>query len=150
MGLACGCWLAATGALPAAALPEGTDAFVKQNSSSSTALTDGVYFFGQAREPGAIGREYLVFEVRNGRVSGAVYAPQSEYSCFTGTVTDGVLALNIVDTYDNQVYPYAIALESRNTLTAGQGQPVAGLVGYHRIERLRELEYQLLDACGTQ
>ncbi len=134
------------GLLPLAAFAQ-TSPTPAPPQPSRPAVTNGVYFFGQAPEPGLIGHDYLVFELRNGQAFGAIYAPHSEYSCFTGTVEGNQLALNVIDSYDNQVYAYAIPLDHRSTLTAGQAQPPLVLAGYQAITPLRELEYQLLEAC---
>ncbi|NJK99945.1 MAG: hypothetical protein HC910_05010 [Spirulinaceae cyanobacterium SM2_1_0] len=144
--LGLGLTLVEAGSLAAAELDTAALTPTKQ-AVANTQLTDGTYFFGQVPEAGVIGYEYLVFEIRNGRVMGAIYAPRSEYSCFTGTAQNGVLALSITDPYDDQVYPYAIALETPSTLAAGQAQSAVSLTGHHRIQTLRELEQQLLTAC---
>lgn len=54
---------------------------------------DGVYLYGQSSQPNEIGKEYMVFEVRQGRVIGAVYMPHSEFNCFHGTLASRKLDL---------------------------------------------------------
>lgn len=56
---------------------------------------DGVYLYGQSSKPSEIGKEYMVFEVRRGRVIGAVYLPQSEFNCFHGTLASRKLDLMV-------------------------------------------------------
>lgn len=57
---------------------------------------DGIYLYGQSSKPEQIGQSYVVFEKRQGRVTGALYMPQSEYSCFNGSVDDtGELAMTV-------------------------------------------------------
>ncbi len=47
-------------------------------------FSDGIYLYGQSPKPEQIGREYIVFQVRQGQVIGAFYLPQSEFNCFQG------------------------------------------------------------------
>lgn len=54
---------------------------------------DGVYLYGQSSKPEEIGKEYMVFEVRRGRVIGAAYMPNSEFNCFHGTLASQKLDL---------------------------------------------------------
>ncbi len=57
---------------------------------------DGIYLYGQSSKPQQIGQSYVVFEKRQGRVTGALYMPQSEYSCFNGSVDNaGELAMTV-------------------------------------------------------
>src|SRR5690348_12209898 len=54
---------------------------VKQTKKSASVLPEGVYLYGESPRGEQIGKEYLVFEVRQGKVRGAFYMPASEYSC---------------------------------------------------------------------
>jgi len=56
---------------------------------------DGVYLYGQSSQSEEIGKEYMVFEVRRGRVIGAVYMPQSEFNCFHGRLASKKLDLMV-------------------------------------------------------
>ena len=51
----------------------------------STALPDGVYLYGNSSQPDQLLHNYVVFEQQNGKVIGAFYSPQSEFTCFAGT-----------------------------------------------------------------
>ena len=61
-----------------------------QNLGSETAvvqrnfLKDGVYLYGESSQPEQIGQSYMVFEVKQGQVTGAFYMPRSSFDCFTG------------------------------------------------------------------
>lgn len=107
---------------------------------------DGVYLYGQSSEPEQIGEEYMVFEVRQGKVTGALYLPYSEFSCFQGTMESGKLALMVAtgptdsysdpvagqnpqrvatandssrigNGYNSMAYPYSVALQNYYQLT---------------------------------
>lgn len=69
----------------------------RTNTTASANLNNGVYLYGQSAKPEEIGKEYVVFEVRNSRVIGAVYMPSSEFNCFHGTVQAQRLNVTMVD-----------------------------------------------------
>jgi len=60
-------------------------------------MANGVYLYGQSAKPEEIGKEYVVFEARGGRVIGAVYMPSSEFNCFHGTAQAQKLDVTMVD-----------------------------------------------------
>jgi hypothetical protein len=65
-------------------------------ASSNYPQKDGVYLYGQSPQPGQLGQGYIVFQKSQGRVVGALYMPDSEYSCFNGTVDQtGELAMTV-------------------------------------------------------
>lgn len=65
--------------------------------ATPTNLNNGVYLYGQSAKPEEIGKEYVVFEARNGRVIGAVYHPRSEFNCFYGTLQAQRLNVTMID-----------------------------------------------------
>lgn len=69
----------------------------RTNTAAPANLNNGVYLYGQSAKPEEIGKEYVVFEVRNGRVIGAVYMPRSEFNCFHGTLQAQRLNVTMVD-----------------------------------------------------
>jgi hypothetical protein len=57
---------------------------------------DGTYLYGQSPTPDQIGQGYIVFEQHQGRITGALYMPQSEFSCFQGALQpSGELAMTV-------------------------------------------------------
>ncbi|MBD2386992.1 hypothetical protein [Cylindrospermum sp. FACHB-282] len=57
---------------------------------------DGTYLYGQSPEPNQLGQGYIVFEKQQSRVMGALYTPNSEFSCFQGTISQsGDLAMTV-------------------------------------------------------
>jgi hypothetical protein len=122
-----------------------------QLPGATTTMPDGVYLYGQSSTPEQIGKEYLVFEVRSGKVAGAVYMPASEFNCFHGTLESNQLNLSLVNPEDNTTQPYSIALE-KTTQVAQAGGGLASpnsvtLVGYHRIANMSKNDQRLLSSC---
>ncbi|MEH2405771.1 MAG: hypothetical protein V7K18_03185 [Nostoc sp.] len=108
-------------------------------------VKDGIYLYGQSPKPNQLGQGYIIFEKQQGKVTGALYMPDSEYNCFQGTLNQsGELAMTVngssneaSSTQSNQVaassrlpqvsedefsnYPYSVALQDfyqLNSITA--------------------------------
>lgn len=120
-----------------------TDAVQRQ------ALSDGVYLYGQSAEPDQLGSAYLVFEVQQNQVTGAFYMPHSSFDCFQGEFAGDRLALNIVDSYEQTVHPYSIALQADSSVASADGDAVAplGLQGFHQLETISENDERILATC---
>ena len=115
----------------------------------SQMLPDGVYLYGQSPEAMQLGSEYMVFEVNQNQVVGAFYMPQSSFDCFVGEIGSRRLSLNIFNSYDQSVHPYAIALDANSSVASngsGSGAEL-GLEGFHRISDISELDQSLLNTC---
>jgi hypothetical protein len=113
-----------------------------------TLFADGIYLFGQSPEPEQIGQEYLIFRVQQGKMVGAIYLPQSEFSCFSGTITPPEVNLAIRDPYENQLYRHSIALKPLAPVAADQ--PIAqkmGLEGYYSIATINDSAQGILQTC---
>lgn len=118
---------------------------------ASAAMPDGVYLYGQSSTPEQIGKEYLVFEVRGGKIFGAVYMPASEFNCFHGTLESNQLKLSLVNPEDNTTQSYSIALEKTAQVAQAGGRLTSPnsvtLAGYHRIANMSENDQRLLSSC---
>ncbi|MBD1910692.1 MULTISPECIES: hypothetical protein [unclassified Leptolyngbya] len=114
----------------------------------SQRMADGVYLFGQSPEAFQNGSEYIVFEVNQDQVVGAFYLPNSSFDCFTGEVGTRQLSLNIVDSYDQTVHPYAVAMRAEGSVasTSDEAAPMT-LEGFHQIANLSDLDQHILDTC---
>ena len=121
---------------------------------------DGIYLYGQSPEPEQIGQEYMVFEVRQGKVIGAFYLPSSEFSCFYGTLQSGKLALMVANGPAAAPYPDSVAGQnSQQVATAsdrghiGNGyEPIAysysvALQGYHQLPSVSANDQRILATC---
>ncbi len=130
------------------ALPSASIAQERQTATRS-GLTDGVYVFGESPVPNQAGVTYTVLSVENGQTVGAFYQPNSSFDCYSGQVTANRLAVNIVNSYEQTVYPYAIALASDGVVTAGNGAPTNTLEGFHRIDTISDIDQNVLAVCQT-
>ncbi len=94
-----------------ALVPEAQQSITRLGTAKDNqfAQQDGVYLYGQSPKPSQLGQGYVVFEKRDGKVTGAMYLPDSEYSCFNGTLDkSGELAMT-VNGYPGEVNPTQVA-----------------------------------------
>ena len=57
---------------------------------------DGIYLYGQSSTPNQLGQGYILFQKQQSKIIGALYVPQSEFSCFQGTLAkSGELAMTV-------------------------------------------------------
>jgi hypothetical protein len=65
----------------------------QQNPSKTNvaALPDGIYLYGDSPQPNQVLQNYIVFQRQNDRVVGAIYAPRSDFTCFTGKIQGNTL-----------------------------------------------------------
>jgi hypothetical protein len=116
--------------------------------STAQPLADGVYLYGQSPERDQLNSAYLVFEVTQGRIVGAFYMPRSSFDCVYGDMQADQLALNVVDSYSREAYPYAVALESGGAIADAQGAAApVNLEGMHRITDLSSNDQRILSTC---
>jgi len=120
---------------------------------------DGVYLYGQSPEPEQLGHEYMVFEIKQGRVVGALYLPSSEFSCFAGTMQSGKLALMVATGPDSEPYPDSVAAENEERVAAASGggsgnrynqaaHPYSvSLQNYYQLPNVSANDKQLLRNC---
>jgi len=141
--------LSQTGASLTSETSSGASSLLAQQPPGS--LADGVYLYGQTVLPEQIGSTYMVFEVNRNEVVGAFYMMNSSFDCFKGEFQANRLALNVVDSYEHSIHPYAIALNTDNSVAQIGGESIApiGLEGFHRIEQLSELDRQILSVCQS-
>ncbi|MCC5603192.1 MULTISPECIES: hypothetical protein [Nostoc] len=65
-------------------IPSSTGQSLPNSSTKSAPLVDGTYLYGETPKPNQIGKAYLVMQHQQGDIVGALYYPNSEFSCFTG------------------------------------------------------------------
>ena len=120
----------------------------KQSSiADRVVLSDGTYLFGQTEIPDQIGMGYAVFSVKDNRAVGAVYQPRSSFDCFSGQISPSELSMDIVNSYDQTVYPYEIAMSLDNSLTAGNAAGAYTLDGFYRLDELSDADREILSIC---
>lgn len=92
---------------------------------------DGIYLYGRTPKPEQMGQEYMVFEVRQGKVTGAFYLPSSEFSCFQGTLQSGELALIVANSSDSDADSDLASQNSQKLATASNRPPIGD--GYNPL-----------------
>lgn len=125
-------------------------ASVAQSSLDSEAvLEDGTYLFGQSQDRDQLGMTYAILSVQDNQTVGAFYQPRSSFDCFSGQISPTELAVNIVDSYEQTVYPYEVAVTLDNTLVAGNGAGTYVLDGFHRIDEISAKDREMLSVCQS-
>jgi hypothetical protein len=123
--------------------------FSEATLSQSGAVEDGIYLYGSAPEPNTLGAAYMVFASQDSHLVGALFMPQSSFDCFQGYRNGNELALQITNSYTQEVYGYAIALVADDTQFANAGDPdfELALDGFYRLDAPGESEMTLLSTC---
>lgn len=135
---------------------------IAQAPNSDNSLADGTYLYGQSSQAGQVGKEYLVFEARQGKVVGAMYMPSSEFACFHGTLNSKQMNLTVVNPYDETALSHTIArqqpsqiaavgnqLNYNNTLDSVTYPYSVGLEGYQPIAQVGDKDKQILNTCRS-
>jgi hypothetical protein len=135
---------------------------ISQIPASTESIPDGTYLYGQSSQPAQIGKEYIVFEARQGKVIGAMYLPSSEYSCFYGTLDSKQLNLTVANPYDQTAFSHTIArAQVTQVAAAGGSLPIqngydsltyphtVGLEGYQPISKIGDNDKQILSTCRS-
>ncbi len=136
--------------LPAFAVEKDIDGEQKELLAQSVTknwLSNGTYLYGSSRQPDQIGQEYMVFQVHQGEVKGAVYMPHSEFSCFTGTFEGNQMRMSIIHPYDGTVQDYAVALQVPSKVASNGQWSDIGLQGYHRLDGISRNDHKILNTC---
>jgi hypothetical protein len=133
---------------------------VSQLPASNQSMPDGTYLYGQASEAQQLGKEYIVFEARQGKVIGAMYLPSSEYSCFYGTMDSKNLNLTVANPYDQTALSHTIARGQTSEVAAVDGNlniqngydsltypHAVTLDGYQPISNVTDNDKQILKNC---
>lgn len=110
------------------------------------------YLFGQSAQPDQVGQGYVVLERTGDRVYGALYYPSSSFDCFYGQVEGTELAMTIVNSYDQEAYPYSIAMVDGPVVASSNPSEVLapfGLSGFHAIDTLSANDHRMLDMCRS-
>jgi DNA polymerase III gamma/tau subunit len=142
---------------------ETSKATIAQVPATDAQIPDGTYLYGQSSQPQQNGKEYMVFEARQGKVVGALYLPNSEYSCFYGTLDSRKMNLTVVNPYNQTAFSHTIARSQPAQIAAAGGQinlentydslsyPYAvGLEGYQPIGDVSANDKQLLSTCLSE
>ncbi|MGF1495231.1 MAG: hypothetical protein ACFB8W_00185 [Elainellaceae cyanobacterium] len=114
-------------------------------------LPDGVYLYGQTSEPDQIGAVYMVFEVTGRRTVGAFYMPHSSFDCFRGEFQSEQLSLMVQATYEQEVFPYSVPLNTEAPIAAAAGDaPSVSLVGFQPLDTISPNDERILSTCKAE
>jgi hypothetical protein len=64
---------------------------------TGTPPQDGIYLYGEVNTTNQAGKGYVIFTQSGQKIVGALYSPQSEYSCFTGKRSQAQLSVNVFE-----------------------------------------------------
>lgn len=120
--------------------------------AGETIVNDGIYLYGQSAEPEQVGSAYMVFESRSDRVVGAFYMPHSSFDCFYGSAEPDQLALMVVDSYEQGVHSFDVALQSNSDVASSVGGAIASITleGFQPVATISENDYRILEVCQSQ
>ncbi len=119
-------------------------------AGSNPGWPNGTYLYGESETANTVGAVYLVFEVRDGQLTGAVYQPSSSFDCVQGSVGSDAFDLVVTDAYDQTESSYSVAMVTDATIASTGGGVPTGLEGMHEIATLSELDRQVLASCASQ
>jgi hypothetical protein len=126
---------------------------VTQNNliKAAAGLPNGVYLYGQTSKVDQLNQAYFVFEVRQSKVLGALYMPQSSFDCAYGGFQRDQLALNVIDSYEKTIAPYAIALDRSAKVAATKDLPLeaVALEGFQKLKTVSANDLKILNTCKT-
>lgn len=123
------------------ALPRGN--FPKQ---------DGIYLYGQSPQANQLGNGYIVFQKQQGRVMGALYTPNSEFSCFQGTIgNSGGLAMTVTS-LPGEGGPTQVSTNSKIPQVSNDESFIydysVELENYHRLNSVSANDRRILRVCN--
>lgn len=122
---------------------------LSDDTSVPTIIEERIYLYGESPQLDTVGASYLIFTAQGDRVTGAIFMPYSSFDCFRGQLSRETLALEITNSYTQELHTYAIALETEGTLANSAGGVFSDLHldGFHALEDLRESELSILAVC---
>jgi len=114
---------------------------------------NGIYLFGQSPQPNQIGQGYVLFHKQHSKLVGALYMPNSEFSCFQGTLDQsGELAMTVTGTPDAGVSPEVATSSRIPQLSDDEPMTYAYTVtlqDYHPINTISANDRRILQMCRS-
>ncbi|MFM5899172.1 MAG: hypothetical protein ACKO8W_17075, partial [Dolichospermum sp.] len=112
---------------------------------------DGIYLYGQSSTPNQLGQGYIVFQKHQNQIIGALYFPQSEFTCFQGSLAkSGKLAM-MVRTLPGEVGTIEVA--TTNTIPKINENEFTtypysvNLEDYHQLSSVSSNDRKILQIC---
>jgi hypothetical protein len=115
---------------------------------------DGTYLYGQSSTPNELGQGYILFQKQQSKIIGALYVPQSEFSCFQGTLAkSGELAMTVKSS-PGEVGAMEVSTASTiPTVSDDESTSYAhsiSLQDYHQISSLSANDREILRMCKQE
>lgn len=102
---------------------------------------DGIHLYGEANTANQLGKGYFIFKQSGQKIVGAMYYPQSEYTCFTGNRT----ATNV------RLQPFELGNQPLSGQSpSGQDALQVSLPQLYKIAQIGISERQALAACQQE
>lgn len=99
-------------------------------STSASEQASGTFLYGETPQPNQMSKAYVVFQRQKGKVVGAIYAPNSEFECFTGSQKNNTLDVKSVSAPEPQIEAAKISLSK-----------------LHKIKTVSANEQRILSVC---
>jgi hypothetical protein len=113
---------------------------------------DGIYLYGQSPKPNQPGQGYIIFRKQQRTVTGALYMPQSEFSCFRGTLDrSGELAMTVNGSPDEASSSQVASTNRLPSVTEDESTNYAysvALQDYHQLNRIGANDRRILQMCN--
>ncbi len=110
---------------------------IASEQPTSSLYQDGTYLYGEAPTTNQAGKGYLIFTQSGQKIVGALYSPQSEYSCFTGKRAQTQLNVNVFE-------------PGAQSETPESGSFDVAIPTLHAIADIGASERQLLATCQQE
>jgi hypothetical protein len=115
---------------------------------------DGIYLYGQSTTPNQLGEGYILFQKQQSKIIGALYVPQSEFSCFQGTLAEsGELAMTVKSS-PGEVGAIEVSTSSTiPKISDDQSTTYAHsirLQDYHQLDSLSANDREILQMCQQE
>jgi hypothetical protein len=121
------------------------------NSKGKLPTADGIYLYGQSPQTNQLGQEYMIFEMQQGKVTGALYLPQSEFSCFEGSLKSDRLSVTVAADANSEADAAQVAAVGNSQIEDDYSQissPYAvGLQNYYQLQNITDNDRRILTAC---
>ncbi len=111
----------------------------KKIATNPRFLANGTHLYGESDQPDRPDSEYVVFENKSGKVFGAVFLANSEFSCFHGEVHPGQLDVMVIDSNSDAAHPYAVNIATGNAATSS--------AEYKAVKKIGKQDLNLLESC---
>lgn len=122
------------------------------NPKGKLPTADGIYLYGQSPRTNQLGQEYMIFEMRQGKVTGAFYLLQSEFSCFEGSLISNKLSVTVAADENAEADSAQVAAANsqlEDNYTQIPSPYAVGLQNYYQLTNISDTDRRILTACQS-